>query len=69
MKISAAKGMAQILKAEGVEWVSTFPVCGVNNALGEEGIQLIMMRDERYAAAVADAYSRVNGGKKSASAR
>jgi len=64
MKMSAAKGMAQILKAEGVDWVSTFPVCGVNNALGEEGIQLIMMRDERYAAAVADAFSRVNGGKK-----
>ena len=64
MKISAAKGMAQILKAEGVDWVSTFPVCSVNNALGEEGIQLIMMRDERYATAVADAFSRVNGGKK-----
>ncbi len=64
MKISAAKAMAQILKAEGVDWVSTFPVCGVNNTLGEEGIRLIMMRDERYATAVADAFSRVNGGKK-----
>ena len=64
MKIPAPIGLAQILKSEGVDWVSTFPVCSVNNALGEEGLRLIMMRDERYAVAVADAFSRVTGGKK-----
>jgi len=64
MKISAANGLARILKAEGVDWVSTFPVCCVNNALGEEEVPIIMMREERYAAAVADAFSRVTGGKK-----
>lgn len=64
MKTKAANGMAQILKAEGVEWVSTFPACGVNNALGDEGVPLLMMRDERYTVALADAFSRVTGGKK-----
>jgi len=64
MKVSAANGLARILKAEGVSWVSTFPVCCVNNALGQEGIPLVMMRDERYAVAVADAFSRVTGGKR-----
>ena len=64
MKITAATGLARILKAEGVPWVSTFPSCGVNNALAEEGFPLVMMRDERYAVAVADAFSRVTGGKK-----
>ncbi|MBC7235856.1 MAG: hypothetical protein H5T69_08440 [Chloroflexi bacterium] len=64
MKIPAANGLARILKAEGVEWVSTFPVCCVNNALGQEGVPLIMMRDERYAVAVADAYSRITGGSR-----
>ncbi|MEA3407474.1 MAG: thiamine pyrophosphate-binding protein [Chloroflexota bacterium] len=64
MTISAARGIARILKAEGTEWVSTFPVCCVNNALGDEGVRMIMMRDERYAVAVADAFSRVMGGKK-----
>jgi len=64
MRIAAANGLARILKAEGISWVSTFPVCCVNNALGQEGIPLIMMRDERYAVAVADAFSRVTGGKK-----
>lgn len=64
MKISAERALARILKQEGVEWVTTFPVCCVNNALGAEGIRLIMMRDERYAVAVADAYSRVTNGKR-----
>ncbi|MBN1400179.1 MAG: hypothetical protein JXA74_05040 [Anaerolineae bacterium] len=64
MQVNAANGMARILKAEGVEWVSTFPVCCLNNALGQEGVPMMMMRDERYAVGVADAYSRVTGGKK-----
>ncbi len=63
MTIDAATGIARILKQEGVEWVSTFPVCRVNNALGREHIPMLMMRDDRYAIAVADAFSRVTGGK------
>ena len=64
MKIKAANGIARILKAEGVPWVSTFPTNHVNNALGEEGMRILMMGEERFAVAVADAYSRVNCGKK-----
>ena len=62
--IDAATGIVRILKQEGVEWVSTFPVCKVNNALGREGVPMIMMRDDRYAVAVADAYSRITGGSR-----
>jgi acetolactate synthase I/II/III large subunit len=62
--IDAASGIARILKQEGIEWVSTFPVCKVNNALGREGVPMVMMRDDRYAVAVADAYSRITGGKR-----
>jgi len=62
MKIAAANGLARILSAEGTSWVTTFPVCCVNNALAQEGLPLLMMRDERYAVAVADAYSRITGG-------
>ena len=58
-----ATGIARILKREGVEWVSTFPVCRVNNALGRENVPMLMMRDDRYAIAVADAFSRITGGK------
>lgn len=63
MTIDVATGIARILKQEGVEWVSTFPVCRVNNALGREGVPMLMMRDDRYAVAVADAFSRITAGK------
>ena len=63
MTIDAATGIARILKQEGVQWVSTFPVCRVNNALGREGIPILMMRDDRYAVAVADAFSRITAGR------
>ena len=63
MTIDVATGIARILKQEGVEWVSTFPVCRVNNALGKEGVPMVMMRDDRYAVAVADAFSRITAGR------
>ncbi|MBI15465.1 MAG: hypothetical protein CL782_04370 [Chloroflexi bacterium] len=62
--ISVSKAIAKVLKEEGIEWVSTFPVCRVNNALGEENVPMIMMRDDRYAVALADGFSRVTAGKK-----
>ncbi len=64
MTIDVATGIARILKEEGVGWVSTFPVCRVNNALGREGVPMLMMRDDRYAVAVADAFSRITGGSR-----
>jgi thiamine pyrophosphate-dependent acetolactate synthase large subunit-like protein len=62
MTIDVATGIARILKQEGVDWVSTFPVCRVNNALGREDIPMLMLRDDRYAVAVADAFSRITAG-------
>ena len=62
--ITPEAGIAKILKSEGIEFVSTFPTNAVNNALGKENMRLVMMRDDRYAPAVADAYSRINNGNK-----
>jgi len=62
MTIDVATGIVRMLKQEGVDWVSTFPVCRVNNALGREGVPMLMMRDDRYAVAVAAAFSRMTGG-------
>ncbi|HIF72300.1 MAG TPA: hypothetical protein EYQ61_07090 [Dehalococcoidia bacterium] len=64
MTIDVATGIARILKQENVPWVSTFPVSKVNNSFGREGLKLLMMRDDRYAVSVADAYSRINNGNK-----
>ena len=63
MKVKAENGLVRILKAEGVEWVSTFPSSPINNACGEEGVRNLMMRTERFAVAVADGFSRVSNGK------
>ncbi|HEV8613897.1 MAG TPA: thiamine pyrophosphate-dependent enzyme [Methylomirabilota bacterium] len=63
MKIKAANGFARILKSEGIPWVSCYPTNHVNNALGEEGVPILMMGEERFAVAVADAFSRVTCGK------
>ena len=64
MKVKAANGLARILKAEGIPWVSCYPTNHVNNALGEEGVPIYMMGEERFAVAVADAFSRVTCGKR-----
>lgn len=65
MKISANRGIARILKAEGSKFVSLFPSCRLNNDIGDEGgLPLILMRDERYGVAVADAYSRLGDRKR-----
>jgi acetolactate synthase I/II/III large subunit len=64
MTIDVATSIARILRQEGVDWVSTFPVCRVNNALGREKVPMLMMRDDRYAVAVADAFSRITGGSR-----
>lgn len=63
MKVEAANGLVRILKSEGVDWVSTFPTNVFNNACGEEDVSNFMVRDERYAVAVADGYSRVSNGR------
>jgi acetolactate synthase-1/2/3 large subunit len=64
LKVEATRGLVRLLKEEGVGFVSTFPTSHINNAIGEEGgIRLFMVRDERYAVAVADGYSRVMDGR------
>jgi acetolactate synthase-1/2/3 large subunit len=64
MKVKAANGVARILKAEGVNWISCYPTSHINNALGEEGVPIYMMGEERFGVAVADAFSRVTCGKR-----
>jgi len=50
-------------QGRGHSWVSCYPTSPVNNALGEEGVPILMMGEERFAVAVADAFSRVTSGK------
>jgi thiamine pyrophosphate-dependent acetolactate synthase large subunit-like protein len=60
VKIGAHVGLLRILKAEGVKWISVFPSSGLNTPCGDEGVTNLMLRDERFAVAVADGFSRVS---------
>jgi acetolactate synthase-1/2/3 large subunit len=56
--------IAQILKAEGVDWLSCFPAQGLIDVASMEGIRPIMCRQERAGVNMADGYSRITNGKK-----
>ena len=48
--------MAQILKKEGIEWISCFPAQTLIEACSQEGIRPILCRQERAGVNMADAY-------------
>ena len=51
--------IAQILKQEGVEWISCFPSNPLISAVARIGIRPIAFRHERGAVMAADGYSRL----------
>ena len=59
-----AQAIAEILKREGVEFVVGYPVNFLYKTCAELDIRTIVVRQERTAAHMADAYSRQNSGNK-----
>ena len=55
--------IAQILKQEGVEYLSAFPTTPVIEASAELGIRPIICRQERVGVGIADGYARVKNGR------
>ena len=56
--------IAEILKREGVEYLSCFPTTPVIEAAAAAGIRPIICRQERVGVGIADGYSRVTNGEK-----
>ena len=56
--------IAEILKREGVEYLSCFPTTPVIEAAAAAGIRPIVCRQERVGVGIADGYSRVTNGRK-----
>ena len=54
--------IAQILKREGVRYLSAFPTSTLIEAAAEAGIRPVICRQERVGVGIADGYSRVNNG-------
>jgi len=59
--LKTAEAIAQILKAEGVNFVSCFPPNKLINPSASQGIRTILTRQERVAVNMADGYTRVSG--------
>lgn len=55
--------MAKILKMEGVEFISGFPMNPILDPAAEEGIRFIKARTERVGVNIADGFSRVSNGR------
>ena len=58
------KAIAQILKAEGIEWLAAFPHQNLIEAAAQEGIRPIICRHERTGVNMADGFSRVTNGRR-----
>ncbi|MGY9055492.1 MAG: thiamine pyrophosphate-binding protein, partial [Alphaproteobacteria bacterium] len=56
--------IAQILKQEGVEWMSCFPSNPLITAAAKVGIRPIAFRHERGAVMAADGFSRISDRQK-----
>ncbi len=62
--MKGADAVAQILKKEGVEHYFCFPINPIIDAGAELGIRPILARTERTVIGMADAYTRVNNGRR-----
>ena len=60
--MNTIEAMAEILKREGVEFLSCFPTTPVIEAAAQAGIRPIVCRQERVGVGIADGFSRVTNG-------
>jgi len=56
--------MAQILKKEGIEFLSAFPTTPVIEAIAATGVRPVICRQERVGVHIADGFARVTNGRK-----
>ena len=54
--------IAQILKREGIKYLSCFPTTSIIEAAAKAGIRPIICRQERVGVGIADGYSRITNG-------
>ena len=62
--MNGADLIANILKAEGVEILPSFPHSDIIDAAAKVGIRPIIVRQERHAFHIAEGYARTNAGRK-----
>lgn len=55
--------IAEILKKEGIQFLSCYPTTPIIDACAAAGIRPYLCRQERVGAGIADGYSRVKNGR------
>jgi acetolactate synthase-1/2/3 large subunit len=56
--------IAEIMKREGVEFLSTYPTTPIIDAVAAAGIRPVLCRQERVGVGIADGYSRTTNGRR-----
>src|SRR5215475_11739799 len=56
--------LAEIMKREGVEFLSTYPTTPVIDAAAAAGIRPVLCRQERVGVGIADGFSRTTNGRR-----
>src|SRR5213593_4189930 len=56
--------IAEILKREGVEFLSTYPTTPLIDAVAATGIRPVLCRQERVGVGIADGFSRTTNGRR-----
>ena len=62
--MNVAQAIAGILKQENVEYITAYPVNHLIDAVAEQDIRPVIVRQERTGLHMADAGSRLSSGKK-----
>ncbi len=62
--MNGADAVAEILKREGVEFLVAYPVNSLIEAAARADIRTIIVRQERTGIHMADAFSRLNSGRR-----
>src|SRR3990172_8577151 len=62
--MQARTAIAKILKMEGVQFITGFPMNVVYEAGAEEGIRSIVARNERVGVGIADGFTRASFGQR-----
>jgi acetolactate synthase-1/2/3 large subunit len=62
--MKVVEAIAEILKREGVEYLSTYPTTPIIDAAAAVGIRPILCRQERVGVGIADGYSRTTSGRR-----